>query len=82
MNFSKKFVEMWCFSEMAEYGWRTLMDQNGPLQAKMNPKWTVLVHFGLANAKIPFGVSKMVLMTIPVWTILVRHAFQQYRSHS
>ena len=28
------------------------MDQNGPLQAKMDK----MVHFGLANAKIQFGI--------------------------
>ena len=41
---SKHYIQEW-----PEYSWRTQMDQNGPLQAKMD-------HFGLANAKIRFGI--------------------------
>ena len=51
--------------EWPEYGWRTYMDQN---------KWTSsgnMVHFGLANAKIQYGIraffTKMVVWAI--WTI-------------
>ena len=47
---------------------RLLLDLNGPLEADQNgPKWTILgqngsewtslVHFGLANAKIRFGIG-------------------------
>ena len=48
--------ESFLMQEWPEYGWRTYMDQNGPLQAKNGPKRTILVHFGLTDAKIRFGI--------------------------
>ena len=54
-----------------------LFRQNGP-------KWTILVHFGLANAKIQFGIRPFWPKWSfgPFWTILVQYIFRQYRSHS
>ena len=51
-----------------------LADQNGPLQ----------VHFGLANAKIQFGIRSFWPKWSfgPLWTILVQYTLRQYRSHS
>ena len=44
-----------------------LADLNGP-KWTFRPKWTILVHFGVANAEIRFGMrskwTKMVKMTI------------------
>ena len=56
------------------------MDQNGPLQSK----WTKLVHFGITNAKLRFGIRSFRPKWLfgPFWTILVQYTFQQYRGHS
>ena len=50
---------------------------NGPLEAKMD-------HFGLANAKIQFGIGSFGPKWSfgPFWAILVQHTFRQYRGHS
>ena len=47
-------------------------------------KWTILVHFGLVNAKIRFGIRSLgpKRSLAPFWTILVQHAFRQYHGHS
>ena len=60
----------------------------GPKWTKMDlfrPKWTnILVHFGLANAKIQFGIRpfRPKWSFGPLWTILVQYTFRQYRGHS
>ena len=59
----------------------------GPKWTKMDvfrPKWTKMDHFGLANAKIRFGIRPFwpKWSLGPFWTILVQYAFQQYRGHS
>ena len=65
--------------EWLEYGWRTQMDQNGPLQ----PKWTILVHFGLANAKTQFGIRPFDQDgRLDHFGPMVQYTFRQYRSHS
>ena len=55
----------------------TCLGQNGP-------KWTILVHFGLANAKLRFGIRPFWPKWSfgPFWTILVQYTFRQYRDHS
>ena len=64
-----------------------LADLNGPKwtsSGQNEPKWTILVHFGLANAKIQFGIRSFWPKWSfgPFWTILVQFAFRQYRGHS
>ena len=59
----------------------------GPKWTKMGifrPKWTILVHFGLANAKIQFGIRSFwpKWSSGPFWTILVQYTCRQYRGHS
>ena len=62
----------------------------GPKWTKMalfrpnGPKWTILVFFGLANAKIQFGIRSFWPKWSfgAIWTILVQHTFRQYRGHS
>ena len=50
------------------------------------PKWTKTVHFGLANAKIQFGIRAKWTKTWSKCTILVKmmvqYTFRQYRGHS
>ena len=50
-----------------------LADLNGPkmdlFRPFARPKWTILVHFGLANAKIRFGIRSFFTKMV-VWTIL------------
>ena len=55
----------------------------GPKWTKM-AKWTKMVHFGLANAKIQFGIRPFCPKWSfgPFWTILVQYTFRQYRGHS
>ena len=52
------------------------MDQNGPLQAKMD-------HFGLASAKIQFEIKSLWPKRSfgPFWAVLVQYTFRQYRGH-
>ena len=64
-----------------------LADLNGPKwtsSGQNGPKWTILVYFGLANAKIQFGIRSFWPKWSfgPFWTILVQYTFQQYRGHS
>ena len=62
--------------ELSEYGWRTQVDQNGPVQVKM-------IQFGLANL-----IQNEVILTSIMWSssplgsILVQHTFQRCSSHS
>ena len=59
----------------------------GPKWTKMallRPKWTkwsILVHVGLANAKIRFGIRSFWPKWSfgPFWTILVQYTFRQYK---
>ena len=48
------------------------------------PKRTILVHFGLANAKLQFRIRSFGPKWPfgPFWTILVQYTFRQYRGHS
>ena len=40
------------YQEWPQYGWRTRKDENGPCETKR----TILVHFGLVNAEVRFGI--------------------------
>ena len=76
----QKFV----FSGMARV---RLAELNGPKwtsSGQNGPKWTILVHFGLGNAKIQFGIRPFLPKWSfgPFWTILVQYTFRQYRGHS
>ena len=64
-----------------------LADPNGPKwisSGQHRPKCTILVHFGLANAKIWFGIRSFrpKWSSRPSWTILVQYTFRQYCGHS
>ena len=60
----------------------------GPRGTKMDlfrPKWSILVHFGLANAKMRLGIRSFWpnrSLLGPYWSILVQYIFRQYLSHS
>ena len=55
----------------------TKIGQNGPF-------WSILVHFGLANTKIQFGIRpfRPKWSKRPFWTISVQYTFRQYCGHS
>ena len=68
-------------------GQSTVGGPNGPKwtsSGHSRPKWTILVHFGLANANIQFGIRSFWPNWSfgPLWTILVQYTFRQYRGHS
>ena len=65
--------------EWPEHGW--LADLHGPKWTSSGQNGSILVHFGLANAKNPVW-NKAILTKMVVWTILVQHTFRQYRGHS
>ena len=49
-------MKIWGFTANLRSGQSTV---RGPKWTKIDlfrPKWTILVHFGLANAKIQFGI--------------------------
>ena len=56
------------------------MDQNGPLQVKMDqdePFWSILVSRMLNPVR-----NKVILTKMVVWTIMVQYTFRQYCGHS
>ena len=59
--------------EWPEYRWRTRRDQNGLFR----PKWTILAHFGPADAKIRVILTKIVILAI--LDHLVQYTFRQYQ---
>ena len=57
------------------------LEGHRPVWTKLDlcrPKWTILVHFGLANAKIQFGIRSFSVPKWsfgPFWAILVQYSF-------
>ena len=60
-----------------------LADLNGPIDLS-TPKWTILVHFGLENTKIQFGIRPFwpQWSLWPFWAILGPVRLPTYRGHS
>ena len=67
---------------MARVRLADLNGPNGPKPSGRNgPKWAILVHFGLAHAKILTGIRPLrpKWSLGPSWAILVQYTFRQYR---